>query len=316
MHRTIIKFKDVKKSFGRCIILDNISFEVESGDIFGIIGPSGSGKTTLLKTLIGYWRPDQGEVLFRFPGDRFIEVQSNTEEIKKIFGYAAQMPSFYPELTVQENLRYFGSLYSLPRDMIKNNISTLLGLVELDGSEKQLSKNLSGGMQRRLDIACAMIHDPKILIMDEPTSDLDPMLAKQIWNLILKINSKGTTIIVASHHIKEMENLCTTIAIILNGKIEMVGSVPQLIAHISKGQEISIETYPGNYDRIIKSFKDPLIMSVENRGHELVMRTQKPETVLNKLLHHLSATKETLIDVKIDKLSLDDVFSSLAKKKK
>ncbi|MBN1501999.1 ABC transporter ATP-binding protein [Candidatus Woesearchaeota archaeon] len=313
MDDQIIRFENIVKKFGHHMVLNKIDLSIYDGEIFGIIGPSGSGKTTFLKTLIGYYLPEEGDVLFR-PNTRFLSVYKNIKKVKQTFGYGAQQPSFYPELTVSENLDYFGSLYDMPSEPRKTNIKTLLKLMELDGSANELAKNLSGGMQRRLDIACALIHAPKILILDEPTSDLDPALAKHIWSLIRKINNKGTTIIIASHHISDMENTCTRVGILAKGKILHVGRVQELIKKFSKGYEIHIETYPGDYSRIIKSFKEKLVISTEDRGHEAVFYTTKPEAVLHKLLHLVGDVNETLIDVRISKLNLDNIFLSLIQK--
>ena len=190
MEKPILKLEKINKKYGKFIVLNNVNVAVQVGEIFGIIGPSGSGKTTLLHTMIGFIKPDTGKVLFNnnLENDNFVPVIKNLDYIKKRIGFAAQHPSFYEKLTVFENLDYFGALYNLSKEARLTNINTLLELVELDHAKNIISKNLSGGMQRRLDIACSLIHHPDLLILDEPTSDLDPVLAKHIWNLIKKIN--------------------------------------------------------------------------------------------------------------------------------
>jgi len=322
MKLPLIKVENVKKVFSGNSVLDNISFEIVSGEIFGLIGASGSGKTTLLNTLVGFLQPDSGDVFFRDDNiveandnSRFRSVFENLNDVKKKFGFAAQVPSFYSKLTVFENLDYFGSLYNLSKEARLTNINTLLDLVELDNARNILAGNLSGGMQRRLDIACALIHDPMILILDEPTSDLDPVLAKHIWLLLQKINKRGTTIIVASHHFADIEEICSRIGIISNGKMVHVGTLHELTGILSKGQEIHVETYPGNYEKIMKNLEDPLILAKENRGNEFVIHTSKPDKVLEKVLKVLSQMDENLMDVNITKLSLSDVFSKVSKKK-
>jgi ABC-2 type transport system ATP-binding protein len=322
MKQPLIKVENIKKAFNGNSVLDSISFEIASGEIFGLIGASGSGKTTLLNTLVGFLQPDSGDVLFR--DDNIVEANDNSQfrsvfenvnEVKKKFGFAAQVPSFYSKLTVFENLDYFGSLYNLSKEARLTNINTLLDLVELDNARNILAGNLSGGMQRRLDIACALIHDPVILILDEPTSDLDPVLAKHIWRLLQKINKRGTTIIVASHHFADIEEICSRIGIISNGKMVHVGTLHELTGILSKGQEIHVETYPGNYEKILNHLEDPLILAKENRGNEFVIHTSKPDKVLEKVLKVLSQMDENLMDVNITKLSLSDVFSKVSKKK-
>lgn len=317
MDTSILKLEKVKKVFGKTSILDSIDLEIQSGEIFGIIGASGSGKTTLLHTLIGFIVPSSGKIMFNknLESPNWVYVLNNLDFIKKRVGFAAQHPSFYEKLTVYENLDYFGALYNLTSEARLSNINTLLELVELDHARNILAKNLSGGMQRRLDIACSMIHNPELLILDEPTSDLDPVLAKHIWKLIKKINKKGTTIIVASHDLSEIESVSTRIGILANKTLNHIGTIEELKMKISKGQEVHFESYPGNYEELAKNLKDPLIIEIENRGNSLVIHTKKPDKILKKLLITLNKLDEHLLDVKITRLSLRDVFTNITKKK-
>ena len=317
MDTSILKLEKVKKVFGKTSILDSIDLEIQSGEIFGIIGASGSGKTTLLHTLIGFIVPSSGKIMFNknLESPNWVYVLNNLDFIKKRVGFAAQHPSFYEKLTVYENLDYFGALYNLTSEARLSNINTLLELVELDHARNILAKNLSGGMQRRLDIACSMIHNPELLILDEPTSDLDPVLAKHIWKLIKKINKKGTTKIVASHDLSEIESVSTRIGILANKTLNHIGTIEELKMKISKGQEVHFESYPGNYEELAKNLKDPLIIEIENRGNSLVIHTKKPDKILKKLLITLNKLDEHLLDVKITRLSLRDVFTNITKKK-
>ncbi|MBN2367618.1 ABC transporter ATP-binding protein [Candidatus Woesearchaeota archaeon] len=323
MNLPVIKIENIKKSFAGNDILSGISLEIYSGEILGIVGASGSGKTTFLNTIIGFLKPDTGTIYFKnknifemSESSQFRPVTEDIDEVKRTFGFAAQHPSVYLNLTVFENLDYFGALYNLTKEARLTNINTLLDLVELDAARDVLAKNLSGGMLRRLDIACSLIHDPEVLILDEPTSDLDPILAKHIWGLLQKINKRGTTVIVASHHFTEIEEICSRIGILSQGKIEYVGTLNELTSMLTKGLQIRIETYPGNYEKILKALKDPLIIEKENRGSEFVIHTSKPEKVLPKILKVITEMDENLMDVSISKLNLKDVFSKLNKKKK
>ncbi len=311
--KPIIKINSLRKSFNKKIVLQDISLDIHKGEIFGIIGSSGSGKTTLLKLIIGFLSPDSGNVMINFRG-KYISVEKSQKKVKKLMGFAAQEPSFYEKLTVFENLDYFGTLFNLSSEARLSNINTLLNLVGLSHAKNVLAKNLSGGMQRRLDIACSLIHNPEILILDEPTSDLDPILSKNIWELIKKINKKGTTIIVASHDLSEIESVCDRVGIIFEKKIENIGSIDELKNLSQKGQEIHIETYPGNYKKIIKGFKHRDLTEIRIKGNYLVIHTKKPSLVLIKLLKELPKYKEQLLDLKITMLSLSDVFTGLIKK--
>jgi ABC-2 type transport system ATP-binding protein len=319
MKSPILKLENIRKEFSGNVVLDGINIEIYSGEILGIIGSSGSGKTTFLNTLIGFLPPDSGEIYFYEGDTEKLEKKSifeNHDMLKKKFGFASQVPSFYSKLTVFENLDYFGSLYNLSKEARLHNINTLLDLVELSAARDVISENLSGGMQRRLDIACSLIHNPDILILDEPTSDLDPMLGRHIWSIIQRINKRGTTIIVASHNFPEIEANCTRIGIIAKGKMIHLGSLHELTSTLSKGQEIHVETYPGNYEKILKLINDPLIIGKENRGNELIIHTSKPDKVLTKLLNVLFQAEESLMDLRISRLNLGDVFTKVSRKQK
>lgn len=245
----VIQFKNVKKSFKKRLVLDGVNLEINEGEIFGIIGMSGSGKSTILNILIGYYEPEQGDILFYSSKDKkYKSAIKNIMELRKTFGFAAQDPSFYPKLTVEENLLHFGALYRLPRKIIKENARHLLELTELYETRKQLGQSLSGGMEKRLSVACSLIHNPKVLILDEPTADLDPIRRKETWELIKELHRKGTTIIIASHFLEELEPVCTKIAILHNHKITAVGTPAQLRKYYNKSsiEEIfeSIEKRP------------------------------------------------------------------------
>ena len=323
----ILKIQNISKRFSKKKILRNIGLDIYEGEIFAIIGASGSGKTTLLKTIIGYLGPEEGDVKFRHDyflrkkgregKPIFASVYGQQKIAKNIFGFASQEPSFYSKLTVRENLKYFGSLYNMSKKALDSNIEILLSLMDLKHAEKTLAKDLSGGMERRLDIACALMHDPEVLILDEPTSDLDPLLRAHIWSLVQKINKKGTTIILASHHLSEVEHFCSRIAIIKEGKIIDVASPVRLKTKYAESQEIRIQTYPGNYDNISKALKKPgsKVYDIHVRGSELIICSDHPQMLIHELLHTLEMLKEELIDINVSRPGLDELFLKIAGEK-
>ncbi|RLE38575.1 hypothetical protein DRJ17_03625 [Candidatus Woesearchaeota archaeon] len=317
---TVFEVKNLVKQFGQKIVLDGVSFKVEKGDIFGVIGMSGSGKTTLLNTMIGFLDPDEGEVFYRpiRALDNTTEslklVHKNKHEVETVFGFASQDPSFYLQLTIIENLRHFGSLYGMSKKILNSNIEKLLKLTGLEDAKKTIARSLSGGMQKRLDIACALVHSPQVLILDEPTADLDPILRKQMWELIRQINERGTTILLSSHFLSELEGLCTKIAILHNGKILEVGSPNELKYLYSKNEEINLETAPGRYKKIIEKLKkssDVKIDKVIDKGHKIIIYTPKSEQALHRILHIMEQMNEKLLDVRVNKPSLNEIFESL-----
>jgi len=209
-----IQIQNVTKRFGKKIILNDLNLDIPFGEVTGIIGASGSGKTTLLNLLIGFMKPDKGTIFFQSR-----DIFKDMKNVSTIFGFGAQACSFYFDLSVEENLIYFGKLYGLKSKDIKKRIPELLELIELKDARRTLGKQLSTGMKRRLDIACALIHEPKVLILDEPTEELDPILRKGLINTIRRIRNSGKTVIVTSHLLNEIERLCDDVAILNEGRI-------------------------------------------------------------------------------------------------
>jgi ABC-2 type transport system ATP-binding protein len=329
----IIKLNNITVRYGSYTVFENTSLEIYKGDVFGVVGLSGSGKTTLLNTIIGVINPQEGDVLFRIEEKQPIQkhgeagekvsvsykpLSKNLLKIRKIFGFAAQEPSFYPKLTLKENLEYFASMYGLNEAVKRNNIKTVLELVGLDSFSNLISDQLSGGMRKRLDIACALIQNPDILILDEPTSDLDPLLRMQMWDLIKKINKNGTTIIISSHFLNEMEKLCTRIGIINQRKIDLVGTMDYIKEKYTRDEEIHLETIPGNYEEMIKQLSryGLKISKIINKGHELVVCTRESVDVMYVLLGIIRKQREHLVDISVTRPTLAEVFESLLREKK
>ncbi len=321
-HNTVIKIEGVVKSFGNHIVLDGIDLDIRSGEIFGIIGMSGSGKTTLLNSTVGFIRPDEGDISFRMDhllqlSDKettFRSVYGNVMDVKKIVGFASQTPSFYPGLTVYENLDYFGCLHNISKEARTSNIRALLKFLDLESAKKTLAKNLSGGMQKRLDIGCALIHDPKVLIMDEPTADLDPVLREQMWDIISEINNKGTTIIISSHFLDELEILCDRVGLLFEGRICNIDTPRNIKRRFSKDTEIILLSEPGNYKKLLESLnKKDLNKSVEEHGR-LTIHTEKPYEVLSDLMKAMKHSDETLRDIRVNEPSLREAFNYLVRK--
>lgn len=214
MNDKLIEFKGVTKSFGNNKVLDSIDLSIPEGKITGIIGASGEGKSTILKMIASFYKPTSGKILY-FNRD----ILKNAKEIKNLFGFAIEDGSFYEDLTVEENLFYFSKLHHVEEKFIKSRIDGLMHFVGLADAHKVLAKNLSLGMKKRLDIACSLVHKPEVLILDEPTADLDPLLRFQILKILKKINSHGTTIVFTTQILKEADEICDKVAVLYNEKI-------------------------------------------------------------------------------------------------
>lgn len=316
MMQAAIKIKGLTKTFGKRLILEDINLDINKDEIFGIIGMSGSGKTTLLNTLIGYLEPEAGDVLFN-SGKNFKSVFQYPRSVRRIFGFSTQIDSFYPKLTLWENLDHFGSLYDLKDRRRKQSINELLKTTELYDFKDMLAGNLSGGMAKRLSIACSMIHNPKILIMDEPTSDLDPILRRETWDLIKGIHELGTTVIVASHFLDEVEKICDSIGILGNKKLITSGNLKQIKKNYSAEQEIQLETLSGKYGWISKELskrsKKLGIKRINERNNRLAIYSSDSLNTLKYMLNAVGKKKENILDISLDQPALSELFESISK---
>jgi len=303
----IIKLQNVIKTLGTKQVLSGITFDVYQGEILGVLGTSGAGKTTLFRTLVGYYQINTGDILFDG-----VSVKSKPLLIRSVVGFASQDSCFYDELTLEENLWYFGRMYGVSNSVLMQRVPELLKLVELYDARKQFAQNLSGGMKKRLDIACALIHDPKILIMDEPTTGLDNKLRKHMWSLIEMINKRGTTILISSHIIEDIEHLCSRVCMLSSGKVIVAATPQQLKSLYSKNEEIHVESYPGNYGVIIADLQAkrvPLTMyAIDN--HKLILYTPQAMAILRQLLDVFTLRREKILEISVQKPSLNEIFEA------
>ena len=217
----LIKIEKLSKSFGEQKVLDKIDFNLESGEIVGLIGPSGSGKSTLIKTMLGMEKADEGEALV-------LDYKMPKREILSNIGYMAQSDALYEMLTGYENLEFFGKMKGVPSDKLKKEIEYIAEIVDLTDDLKKLVSKYSGGMKRRLSLAIALIGSPELLILDEPTVGIDPSLRKNIWKELFKQRDNGVGILVTTHVMDEAE-LTDKVGLLLNGNIIDFDTPQQLI---------------------------------------------------------------------------------------
>lgn len=217
---TCIRIAHVDRCFGKKQVLFDISLDIPFSQIFGILGPSGSGKTTLVKMVAGVDEATNGEVYV-------LNKKMPTLTMMKHIGYMAQADALYGELTAEENLNFFSSMYKLPKQKIRQRIQEVMEIVDLTAFLKRQVKEFSGGMKRRLSLAIALLHEPSVLILDEPTVGIDPLLRISIWNELGRLRDSGTTIIVTTHVMDELEK-CDKLGMIRDGKLIAVGSPTEL----------------------------------------------------------------------------------------
>ena len=215
---SFIEIKDLRKTFGRIQALNGVDLEIQEGEIFGILGPNGAGKTTLVRILSTLLKPSSGEVSvagFALPNEDY--------KLKKLIGYMPQIPSLYEDLSAKKNLEFFLNLHfsNGSRENVQNKIDHILEFVELKDRKDDIISTFSSGMKQRLSLACTLIHRPKILFLDEPTSGVDPRLKRAFWDYFRKLKQEGTTIIITTHQLTDAEN-CDHLALMKNGKVFLV----------------------------------------------------------------------------------------------
>ncbi|MBS3176905.1 ATP-binding cassette domain-containing protein [Candidatus Woesearchaeota archaeon] len=318
--KSIVQIQNLTKSFDRNIVLNCINLDIYEGEIFALIGVSGCGKTTLLNTIVGFAEPDEGSVRLNMDVSSIVTTDllfRNPHGIKKVFGFSTQTGSFYENLTVDENLEYFASLYGLSPATISRSRESLLKLLGLTTCSDQLAGTLSKGMQKRLDIACALIHDPKILILDEPVANLDPFLRKEIWSLIKEINKQGKTVIIASHFLSELEEFCTRIGVLYNHGIVAVGTPLELKKYYTQNYEVIFQTKSHRYPVLLNRLKQQRglhIARVHTENNRVTLYTPEPQETLRVLLHLMSQSKEELVDIDVNRPTVREIFETMVKK--
>jgi len=235
----MINIQQITKKYKTLVALDVVTLEVQQQEFFGLLGPNGAGKTTLMNLLIGYLNPDSGTITI--DGNK---VTQDSLEIRKKIGFVPQSLALYDELTAQENLEVFGQMFDIPRKLLKKRIEDQLHAVELYDRRKDKVKTFSGGMKRRLNIIASLLHNPKVLLCDEPTVGVDPQSRNAIFEFLTFLNKQGKTIIYTTHYMEEAERLCNRIGIIDHGKIIALGSTDALLEQLTYEETITINKNP------------------------------------------------------------------------
>ncbi|MCR4434649.1 MAG: ABC transporter ATP-binding protein [Clostridiales bacterium] len=219
-----VEIENLTKKFGSFTAVDNISFKIPKGKIFGFLGPNGSGKSTTIRMICGVLHPTSGKGLVMGR-----DIVKETEAVKQNLGYMSQKFSLYEDLTVEENLDFYGGIYGLDKETRDSRKKELIMMANLIGKEKSLAGTLSGGWKQRLALGCALIHKPQLLVLDEPTAGVDPVSRRVFWEIIHALSRQGITILVTTHYMDEAES-CDTVAFIFNGKLINIASPQELIA--------------------------------------------------------------------------------------
>ncbi|MGC9024216.1 MAG: ATP-binding cassette domain-containing protein [Chloroflexia bacterium] len=233
-----VEAEELTRTFGDFVAVDHISFRVSEGEIFGFLGPNGSGKTTTIRMLCGLLLPTSGRATVLG-----YDVARQPEEVKARIGYMSQRFSLYSDLTVRENLEFYAGIYRLPRRLAQERIREFLQLVGLAGREGTRVEHLSGGLKQRLALGCAILHEPRMLFLDEPTGGVDPASRREFWDLIYDMAGRGTTVFVTTHYMDEAEH-CHTVGLMYQGKLIACDSPAGLKAQAMRGQVWEVACEP------------------------------------------------------------------------
>ncbi len=306
---TIIKVNNLVKRYVDLIALDHFSVEIEEGEIFGLLGPNGSGKTTAINCILSLLTYDKGEIkIFNKP------MSPDSYDIKRNIGIIMQNVAVFDELTVYENIDYFCGLYITDKRTRRKLVEEAIEFVGLEDYRKFYPKKLSGGLLRRLNIACGIAHKPKLIILDEPTVAVDPQSRNNILEGIKKLNKDGATIVYTSHYMEEVEQICTRIAIMDKGRIIASGTKDELKNMIKSGEKITIELFDVNNDILADIKSMPHIVSAEFKDNILLVKSTRGKNNLAVILDYLKSKNIAFGKIYSEPPTLNDVFLEITGK--
>lgn len=304
----IIEIKDLQKKFKDVTAVDNVNLEIEEGDIFGLLGPNGAGKTTTIRSILGLIDINGGEI--NIFGKRF---NNDVVDTKKRMGYVPQDLAFYEELNAIDNVRYWGKIYGLRGAELNKAVEEALNATGLWDRRKSKSKTFSGGMKRRLNIACAIVHKPAILIMDEPTVGVDPQSRNSILECIKELNKNGTTIIYTSHYMEEIEAICNRVAIVDHGKVVCCGKLNEVIDEYCSEHIMVIPVVDLGEDNIKKLEESDMVESITVVGDYANIIYADYNDIVN-IIEKLKELNVNLSDMTIKRQNLETLFLKLTGK--
>lgn len=305
----VIKVHNLVKRYGDLVALDHLSLEIKEGEVFGLLGPNGSGKTTAINCILSLLKYDKGEIeIFDKP------MAPDAYDIKRNIGVIMQNVAVFDELTVYENINYFCGLYITNKAERAKLVQEAINFVGLDDYKKFYPKKLSGGLLRRLNIACGIAHKPKLIILDEPTVAVDPQSRNNILEGIERLNKQGATIVYTSHYMEEVEQICSRIVIMDKGKVVASGTKEELKAMITLGEKITVETFAISQSQISGLAKLPNVASVEYNDNLLVVKSNKGKNNLEAVLDFLKTYDIHFGKIYSELPTLNDVFLEITGK--
>ncbi len=303
----MIEIIKLTKSFKGKKVVEDVDIYMDEGESIGLLGPNGAGKSTTISMISSLLKPTSGDV--KLNGKSTIK---NPAEIRRILGVVPQEIALYEELSAHENLKFFGEIYGVKRNVLEQRIQNVLDMVGLKKRQKELVKTFSGGMKRRVNIAAALLHNPDILILDEPTVGIDPQSRNHILETVKKLNREnGTTVLYTSHYMEEVEQLCERVYIMDHGRVVAAGSKEELLSILSSEDTIQVNLSDTSDEVIekIKSVKN--IRRVDETKNGIRIISKKGSNILSDLVHAVESEGIQLTNFQMETPSLEDVFLHL-----
>lgn len=306
----MVKVESLVKRYGNLVALDHLNLEINEGEVFGLLGPNGSGKTTAISCMLALLKYDKGNI--EILGEK---IRPDSYRVKRQIGIVPQNVAVFDELSVYENIDYFCGLYIKDKKERKKLNSEAVEFTGLEKYTKMRPKQLSGGLLRRLNIACGIVHKPKLVIMDEPTVAVDPQSRNKILEGIQELNNNGSTIIYTSHYMEEVEQICTRIAIIDGGRCIANGTKEELKGMIKTGETITIENIFISEKQLSEIRSIQNVFEVQYEDNILIIRCSSAKHNLIRIMNYLQDNDITFGRVFSELPTLNDVFLEITGKK-
>ena len=308
---SIVRIENVTKKYGNIVAVNDLSLSIEEGEIFGLLGPNGAGKSTLINMITSLITIDEGNIYIKDANTK-----SNANLTKLFTGIVPQDIAIYEDLTCLENVKFFAGLYGLRGKELKNKAMEALEFTGLSDKAKDFPKGFSGGMKRRLNIACAIAHNPEIIIMDEPTVGIDPQSRNHILQSVRELNRRGCTVIYTTHYMEEAEELCSRIAIIDYGKVIALGTKQELKSIVKHKNEVWV-TVKNNVDKIVQEeLKEiPGVTDVEIYENTVMVYSMHESENLESIIAYFTSKGLGILQIESKVPDLETVFLTLTGRK-
>jgi ABC-2 type transport system ATP-binding protein len=299
---------DLRRDYGGREVVRGVSFAIAAGEIFGLLGPNGAGKTTLLSMISTRIRPTSGDAWVHGR-----HVVHEVDAARRLLNVTPQEEAVYPTLTADENLAFFAELYGVPRPARRARVAEALEVIGLTARRHDRVDTYSGGMRRRLNLGCALVSAPRLVLLDEPTVAVDPQSRAHIFDAVRKLRAGGTTILYTTHYLEEAENLCDRIAIMDEGRVVACGTLPELLALSQATEVIQLRLlHPPRTLAPLEAVDG--VEKVESVGNELRIFATRAQRAVPDIYRAIAALDQTVVQTRVTSVTLDDVFLELTGK--